>query len=295
MWYKRRRFEVIGREMISAVYFGLMKGGYEYYAAGKGSETVKLWERWRDLPISYDPGFFKAARQLSITAYPYWPRAAMLEEATFFLNEGKNDFQDLNAYKASINVIPSLQDRDRNQDFWSWVHHFPTALEGVMESQGFRQYIQWEQGWIKHQAKVHAHDVRVLDNIISYIIRRCDPGVKKVSVVLCPLKCTFAADYKRLGDTFYAFVSEFRKEAVLHEFLHMVIHPLIQKNADAIVALRNLQRLNLDNAYYLDQSEQGRLNALEEHAVRELSDLITDGKYKTDLQALLMEIIKSLS
>ena len=295
MWGRKHRFEIISSPKISAVYFGLLQGGYEYFASGRRPEDIRLWEGWRDLPIGYDTSFFKLARQSTSSAYPYWPRAAMLETATFFVDAQSARFQDFKAYHLHISAADNIQDRERNQDFWNWVKGFPKALCNVMSCAGFGHYRLWEESWVRQQADAHRQALQHLEKVISYYIRRYGLPVAKVSVVLCPLKCKYSADYHRQQDAFCAIAGELRPDSVLHEFLHLVMHPLVQKHSDAILALRNLHRLGLEESYFLVEGERGKLYAFEEYAVREVAELAAGGKYQTGLEQYLLSLIKALA
>ena len=73
-----------------------------------------------------------------------------------------------------------------------------------------------------------------------------------------------------------------KKEAILHEFIHHTIHPIVEKRKDEI-AHYNFSNLNIDTSYYLDNDMTGRLNAFEEYSVRVLTDLIISGNIPDNL------------
>ncbi|RKJ17969.1 hypothetical protein D7X48_20165 [bacterium D16-50] len=70
---------------ISAVYFSLLQCKYDFYPIER--EAV-LKDKLRSFIVSdcgeYD--FFFDVKQNTCEVYPYWPRAAMLETATFYID-----------------------------------------------------------------------------------------------------------------------------------------------------------------------------------------------------------------
>ena len=86
-----------------------------------------------------------------------------------------------------------------------------------------------------------------------------------------------------------------RLEAALHEFLHLILHPLVLKHSDTITALRNLHRLRVDSANYGEKNDQAKLSVFEEYAVREITGLVEENKHKVELDKFLPSLLKMLT
>lgn len=294
MWGREKRFELISEPRIAAIYFGLMQSGYEYYSAGKAQEDTRMWESWAKLPVSYDVSFFQGARQVTTGIYPFASRAAALEIATFFVDAQNGVFGDEETCLRKIHVSGVLKEREA-ADFQSWVKGFPKALQDVMHCEGFGRYLQWEENWLKQQARMNKGSLQKCDDVASYFIKKYDTSVQNVSVVYCPLKCAFASDYVVENGTLYAVSGVLRLEAVLREYLRLLVHPFIMKYSDAITSLRNLHRLHVENANYGDKNDQAKLNTFEAYTVKELMALVEENRYKVELDKFLPALIKPFS
>lgn len=294
MWGKEKRFDIISEPRIAAIYFGLMQGGYEYFSAGKAREDVKLWESWAKMPVSYDTSFFTEARQATPGIYPFSPRAAALEMASFYVDMQNGIFTDEEACLRKIRVSGIIKEREL-PDFTTWIMGFPKLMKSVMQCEGFASYINWEESWLKQQAKPHKQKLQKYDDVISYFSKKCNPTVSNAFIVYCPLKCTFVSDYFAEGDTLYFISGMLRLEAALKEFLHLMLHPLVQKHSDAICSLRNLHRLRVENTNYGDNNDQAKLAIFEEYAVGELIGLVEENRYKVELEKFLPSLLITLT
>ena len=293
MWGREKRIEMISDRKIAAVYFGLMQSGYEYHAAGKSSEDVRQWESFRDMPVSYDTAFFRGARQTTTGIYPYAARAAALEMAAFYVDEENEAFINEEAYRSKLAASGLIKDRE--QEFFAWVKGFPKSMHSVMHCQGFARYMQWEENWLKHQIRLRKHEIQKRDEVVSYFMKRQDTAVKKVFLALCPLKCTFASDYVVENGALYAIAGVLRLDETMHEFYGHLLQPFVFKYGDEIAALRNLHRLKVEDSFFGDRKEIGRLNAFKEYAVRELTAKISIDQYKLDLDKFILSLIKPLA
>ncbi len=294
MWGKEKRFAMIGEPRIAAIYFGLMQSGYEYYSAGKIQEDVRMWEAWAKLPVSYDVSFLKETRQVTAGIYPFASRAAALEMAAFFVDAQNGVFSDEETCLRKIHVSDILKERE-TADFQGWVKGFPKVLRDVMHCEGFGRYIQWEEHWRRQQTRLNRGKLQKYDDVVSYFIKKYDLSVQNISVVYCPLKCAYASDYLVENGTLYAISGVLRLEAVLREFLRLLVHPFILKHSDAITSLRNLHRLRVENANYGDKTDQAKLNTFEAYTIQELMVLIEENRYKVELEKFLPSLIKPFS
>ena len=87
-----------------------------------------------------------------------------------------------------------------------------------------------------------------------------------------------------LGEDSFIFCSgSLSEQAVIHEFIHHMVHPIVEKRKDEILFC-NLANLNIDISYYLNNDEVGILNAFEEYMVRVLTDAIVSGNVPETLE-----------
>lgn len=245
------------------------------------------------VPDSGKYSFFSEIRQNTCEVYPYWPRAAMLETATFYMDLPRACFVDFDAYRSKILSAKNISDIERNEIFWNWIVRFPTALKDVFQSNCFSRYLEWENTWIEAQNKKHQTILRRIEDILVLCKERFHSPFQSIQVVPNPIKCIYSADYHLKDETFIFCSGALSEESIIHEFIHHSVHPVIENRKHEILRC-NLVNLDLDVSYYLNGGEAGKLNVFEEYMVRELTDNILSGDVPENLYVFFnREIMKS--
>ena len=278
---------------ISAIYFSLLQCKYDFYPIKR--EAV-LKDKLRSFIISDcgDYDFFFDVKQNTCEVYPYWPRAAMLETATFYIDLPRERFIDFNVYKKYIMSAKNISDTERDQLFWDWIIQFPKALKSVLQSDSFSRYLKWENDWIVEQNQKYKKELKRIGNILVLCKDKFKSPIQNIQVVLNPIKCVYSADY-HLKDRNFIFCSGFlSEEAIVHEFIHHIVHPIIENRQNEILCCR-LTNLDIDTSYYLNNDEVGILNAFEEYIVRELTDTIVSGNVPETLDVFFDQEIYKLT
>lgn len=275
---------------ISAIYFALLQCGYNYYAVEKDIVLLKTLEKFRLKRSTFEQPFFSEVKQNTCEVYPYWPRAALLETATFFLDKTNGRFENFGAYHMNVMSANNISAAERDGVFWGWIREFPTALCTILTSEVFQSYLHWENEWIEQQNEFFKNDLLDVHNVISACANNYNSPIQNVSVILNPIKCAHSADYHITENHLFFCAGAFRKESVVHEFLHHTIHPFITKYKE-IILQQSVNYLNIDPSYYLDGDEHGRLNAFEEYLVRKLTSLASTDKLPFDIGSYINEII----
>lgn len=132
---------------ISAFYFALLQCGYDYYSFERSTEHISAIKTFQQTNTSVP--FFSETKQDTCDVYPYWPRAAMLETATFYIRSDMTAFADVEMYRDFIMSAGNISNAERSDSFWEWVNFFPGELKKVLVSDGFKNYINWENRWIR--------------------------------------------------------------------------------------------------------------------------------------------------
>ena len=274
---------------ISAIYYALLQCGYEFYPIERDAATV---EALRGFLLHEGIGcdFFAGTKQASCEVYPYWPRAALLETAVFFIRSQGDSF-DLNAYKDVVMSAKNISVEERTESFWNWIPDFPMCLKQVMQKKHFRRYFDWENDWIDQQNERY----REIRKNIYELLRRCEEKfglpVQKIQIVLNPIKCVYSADYHLKEDRFIYCSGALSEKAIVHELLHRIVHPLVERRKDDVLRL-NLVSPEIESSYYLNHGEAGKLNGFEEHFVRVLSEAIVSGHIPESLEAFFDQELK---
>ena len=238
-------------------------------------------------------GFFSEVRQNTCKVFPYWPRAAMIETATFYIDLPRACFVDFDAYKSNILSAKNISDIERNETFWNWILQFPAVLKDVFQSNCFGRYLEWENAWIEDQNKKHQTNLRRIEDILMLCKERFNSHFQSIQVVLNPIKCIYSADYHSKDETFIFCSGALSEESVIHEFIHHSVHPVVENREDEILRC-NFVNLDLDASYYLNSSKTGKLNAFEEYMVRKLTDKILCGDIPENLDVFFDHEIMNL-
>lgn len=278
------KMEISNISAISAIYFALLQCGYDYYSFERSAEHTNAIKMFRETDTAL--GFFSETKQDTCDVYPYWPRAAMLESAAFYIRPDMNDFTDIKMYQNFIMSAGNISDAERGPSFWEWIVLFPRELKKVLLSDSFKNYMKWENQWIKQQNILHKNQLEFLKSCMDFCVKYYYSPVKSVQLVLSPIKCVYSSDYHIVDDRFIFCSGAFKIDSVIHEFLHHVVHPTVTKCKSHILAGKQNYE-NIDASYYLAGDENGMLNAFEEFAVRSLTKKFQEGIFPTDLEAYI--------
>ena len=137
---------------ISAIYYALLSNGYGEFAVKDDPELVEALKAFRSLSRLGQNRFFEQVRQSGCAAYPYWPRAALLESASFSIDPRRETYTDFARFRGSVLAASNITDADRDERFWNWIREFPRALASVFADEGFRKFRDWENGWLSRQS-----------------------------------------------------------------------------------------------------------------------------------------------
>ena len=274
---------------ISAVYFGLLQNGYNFFSFERDEEHINSIKEFQHSDFSSH--FFAKTRQDTCEVYPFWPRAAMLETATFFLNSDMTSFSNPEMYHKQIMSAGNISDIERNAQFWEWVDLFPLELKKVFISDNFNKYLEWEYQWLDRQNTIHREDLKMLKGCIDFCAEHYHSPINNVKVVLSAIKCVYSSDYHIVGDCFIFSSGAFKIDSVIHEFLHHAIHPVVISNKNRILTSTRRYK-DIDTSYYLAGDESGILNAFEEYLIRLLTAKVSDGTLPADLDTYLDSILE---
>lgn len=264
---------------ISAIYYALVQCGYEYASLARSEQHAQALASFAEkgcIP------FFADVRQSTCEVYPYWPRAALLETASFHVEGGCAAFRDEAALHRKIMGMPNVADAERDECFWAWLAGFSAALDEVMQDDGFRHYCEWEDAWVNAQNDVYLEELRQIERCVEICADKYNSPVKQLQIVISPIKCVYSADYHMVEDTFIFCSGRLQAQSVIHEFLHHVVHPVVQAHQQLILRDERLYP-DIDASYYA----AGRLNAFEEHLVRMLTQRAMRDALPDDLPAFL--------
>lgn len=264
---------------INAIYFGLAASGYTFARDRKEQDVLRMIERVEAQRLPKDlERFFQGARQDGCEPYPYWPRAALMETRTLFADDGLG-------YIDTVMRAPNLLDEERDERFWRWIGQFPEVLDHVLALDAFQLFDEEMRDWVERERALNQDKIDLTARALSSLL--CDlsalPGM--IRILLCPLKCAYAADYQQRDGIFNVIVGELATGPVMHEFLHPIVHPHIEKLRGRILSRLVGGRPGVGD-------ENALLNQFEGHIARTLTELLQSGRRHIDIHAVIERELK---
>ena len=285
---KPNETKIIQISEISAIYYGLLQSGYDFYSIERSSEHANALMKFTGKGTASD--FFAGTRQQTCEVYPYWPRAFILEAAAFFLNDSHTAYRNMEGLQRRILSAGNITDRERDSRLWEWLAGFPQALRDVLADDGFSGYMEWEKEWIARQNDANREELDMIRKCLATCIGRYDSPVKKIRICVNPIKCVYSSDYHLDGERFIFTSGAFQAGSVIHEFLHHVVHPAVETQKEQILAKKPADE-TIDESYYQAGSDRGILNAFEETVVRSLTEEVMRDEYPGDLETYIKTIL----
>lgn len=259
---------IIQLPKISAIYYGLLQSGYNFYTPERSAEHIRHIETYKSL--EHSDVFFFGAKQDTCEVYPYWPRAFILELASFFLSDSITNFLDFDMLQRKILSAGNISARERDESLWNWLDSFPQAIASVFSDSSFTRYLEWEKEWIIKQGIIHQEEIYLICECLETCISRYHSTVQEIQICLNPIKCVYSSDYHLTTDCFIFSSGAFRTDSIIHEFLHHVVHPYVDERGALILGDKPVNK-QLDESYYLAGTDSEIINAFEETVVRYIS------------------------
>lgn len=272
---------------ISAIYYALLQNGYDYYVMERNAEEINIIKSF--INNNSTSTFFLSARQSNCEAYNYWPRAALMESASFCISPETPKWNSFEQFQHYVFTANNIDDKERNESFWKWINQFPVEIQTVIHNQNFKEYFKWESTWIEKQKNIHLTEFNQLKHHIDFCIKNYGAKFKTIDIILSPIKCYYSCDFHISKDTFMFTSGQFDAVSVLHEYLHHIIHPIVNKLKDEISKFNTIP--NLDASYYLTDDKLGSINAFEEFAVRTIVDSFSNNTMPNDLEKYIKNLI----
>lgn len=283
--------EVMNSTAINAIYFGLIAAGYSYADIQKPDEILKLIKSIKDyhLPKTINDYFLKAY-QYTCTAYPFWPRAALMETATFFISHLDNtDSFDYLKYYSEIMKFTNLIESERDEHFWDWIREFPKMLKGILLDKKFQEIDEYIEKWILAKSKIFENKIAIIEQSLIKLAVSEGKEIQPIKVIISPLKCVYSADYQVSDGKLFVILGDFLPYSIVHEYIHPIVHPYIIDLRPDILKCYGDKTFNIDKSYYLNKDEDGFINAFEENIVIRVTELVVEGCCNISIKHLLMD------
>lgn len=284
--------EVMNSTAINAIYFGLISSGYGYADIQKPNEILKLIKPIKENHLSKTINdFFSEAHQSTCRVYPYWPRAALMETATFFINDEAFAYS---RYYNEVMNFTNLIDGEREEHFWNWIKRFPSMLNGILMNKKFQEINEYIKKWILTNSKTYENKIATIEQSLIKLVASEGKEVQPIKVIISPLKCIYSADYQVYNGELFVVLGDFLPNSIVHECIHPIVHLHIIELKTDILRCFGSKTFNIDKSYYLNKDEDGFINAFEENIVRKVTELVVNGDCNISIKDLsINELCKS--
>lgn len=258
---------------VFGLYTGLTASGYDLAripAADPLHEAVESIKaaQWPDEVTAY----FSKARSAGGGVNPYWPRAAMLLNASFYLSDGPEYcYSDLPQVLRDVERFP-VGPTQKGPDTVEWVKGFPRAYGSLTH------YASLSDLWNRYLQALTPHLLgfeQALSTAVTSVARATGASEEEMPslvVVPNPLQAPQVADFVRKDSIIHVVIAEPKAPSIVHELLHNLFDPGLRSAKEAIVGYRGLlapvleQMLKMQYAWGDD--EESWLRVFEENLMR---------------------------
>lgn len=264
--------EVLVSKNVFTLYAGLTASGYDLAAFPEDDPVAKIVDSLREMPLSSPAhSYFPQARLPGPGVNPYWPRAAMLLHATFFLDDDATEYTDLRALRKMVEDFPA-SDGPGNEESLAWLMGYPSAFRAVRESAHFLG------NWSDY---VEAMNPERLLGFRDAALRATGAlrffggsdlvNLPKIVLVPNPLQAQQIADFVDFQGILYVVTAAPSASSIVHECMHGILVPILE--ADQILRAKDLFDASLVESmvrmqYARDDGPLSWLRVFEESLVR---------------------------
>jgi hypothetical protein len=274
-------FDVSLSRPVFVLYTGLTASGYDLAAksAPPGGMLSALVQdirahAWPEDALAY----FSKARLGGQGVNPYWPRAAMLLQATFHLERkepgGQIGYDDETKVLTSVSRFPTAPG-NKAADTIEWVRQYPQFHRLVEESPALRVLWSRFSGWMgPEQLEPFRAAAKEAIDWLNTGLGTTLADIPDFSVIPNPLQARQIADFVRKDGVLYAVLANPRPQSIAHEILHTVFEKAITRQRENIVARRRdlftkpVAEAMVKMQYAWDDGAESWLRVFEETLVR---------------------------
>jgi len=228
---------------VFGMYVGLTASGYDLARLPEGDPVREVIEairaaRWPAGAVRY----FGQARRLGRGVNPYWPRAAMLLEACFFLGpDGRFTYRDELELLRTIAAFPVDPD-EKDRPTVDWVRSFPRAYSEIADEGQFPSL--WSSYLEAVEPALHEFDDAATKALQAFVEATgvTLESLPELVLIPNPLQAPEVADFVRRDGTVHIVMARPRMSSVVHELLHEVFGPALRSARAEVVQYRHLLR-----------------------------------------------------
>lgn len=210
---------------------------------------------------------FAFSKTNMVECNPYYPRASNLSVYCFYMDK------PIDEYYAFLEYCGDTE--HRNSEFREWIERCKYYIHSVITNNKFSKLFDDHCNIINKR-------FNDIDNQISSIKAKLNEHnlLTDIEIIFTPnlLQSKYLADYVLLDNKLYIISSEFSKETVIHEYLHIVAKSkqkgfeklLQEKDINNFVNINEMQKLG----YLKDFSLKSKVHALEEFFVRSYTSIM---------------------
>lgn len=268
-------FKVRLSKSVFILYTGLTASGYDLASSTADDPMMSLidaikYHTWASAAVSY----FREARLEGGGVNPYWPRAAMLLNASFYLSDNPAEgYTDQEEVFGTVARFPT-DAANKDTETASWIREFPRMRRLIEDDPAFPIL------WGRFCDAVDAERLRPFEDAAQRAVTCITSGlgahaeaISDFVVVPNPLQAPQIADFVRKDGILFAVIASPRPLSIAHELLHSIFEKALAQERDTIVGYRRLFAPNMVEAmvkmqYAWDSGDESWLRVFEESLVR---------------------------
>lgn len=211
---------------------------------------------------------FSLSKTNMVECNPYYPRASNLSVYCFYMDK------PIDEYYTFLECCGDTE--HRNPEFQEWIEGCNSYISSIIANDNFSKIFN-------HYCNIINSRFYDIDNQIYSVKDKLDKYylLIDIEIIFAPnlLQSKYLADYVLLDNKLYIISSEFSKETVIHEYLHIAAKSkhkefeklLQEKDINNFVNINGMQKLG----YLKDFSLESKIHALEEQFVRYYTNILT--------------------
>lgn len=257
----------INKKLVS-VWYGMIVSGYDLFDK-EDKEILYLCDEIKDkLYNDSIARHFAFSKTNMVECNPYYPRASNLSVYCFYMDK------PIDEYYAFLKYCGDTE--HKNIEFQKWIERSKYYINSIIRNYKFSKLFDDYCNIINKRFNDIDYQIYTVKNKLDKHYLLTD-----IEIIFAPnlLQSKYLADYVLLDNKLYIISSEFSKETVIHEYLHIVAKSkrkefeklLQEKDINNFVNINEMQELG----YLEDFSLESKVHALEELFVRYYTNLLT--------------------
>jgi hypothetical protein len=224
--------------------------------------------------------YFACARSNPKNVNPYWPRGSLLSAACYFISGNKlARYETFDDFLQFVHSLHNIDQKEINDDVIKWLQQLPRYIDSITSNDGFDERWETYQRLIDIRSENYIKTLELAEKSINGF--SAGSKLNFPDIIFSPnlLQSSYLADFVTKGNKIIIIKTSPDILSIIHESLHSIIslqreyfREYVRKHDFAKIA--DAGKLS-SSGYMWNESEESRINVLEESFVRGISIAMT--------------------